>query len=144
MLALAVTKLPEGPTWTYELTFDGYRALGVKANGRVRLLSRNGKDFAKRFASIAHALAALPDETVIDGEIIAYGDDLRPSFNVLQNRRGAGPELQLYAFDLLTLRGTDLTREPFEERRKILRAEVMPLLRDSIRYSERSNRRRPN
>ena len=136
MLAVAVTKLPEGPAWSYELKFDGYRALGLKAAGRVRLLSRNGKDFTKRFASIAHALAALPDETVIDGEIIAYGDDLRPSFNVLQNRRGAGPELRLYAFDLLTLRGEALTQEPLERRRELLRTKVMPLLPDSIRYSE--------
>jgi DNA ligase D-like protein (predicted ligase) len=136
MLAVAVTKLPEGPAWSYELKFDGYRALGLKAAGRVRLLSRNGKDFTKRFASIAHALAALPDETVIDGEIIAYGDDLRPSFNVLQNRRGAGPELRLYAFDLLTLRGEALTQEPLERRRELLRTKVMSLLPDSIRYSE--------
>ena len=136
MLAVAVTKLPEGPAWSYELKFDGYRALGFKAAGRVRLLSRNGKDFTKRLASIAHALAALPDETVIDGEIIAYGDDLRPSFNVLQNRRGAGPELRLYAFDLLRLRGEALTQEPLERRRELLRTKVMPLLPDSIRYSE--------
>jgi DNA ligase D-like protein (predicted ligase) len=136
MLSVAVTKLPEGPSWTYELKFDGYRALGVKANGQVRLLSRNGKDLTKRFTSIAHALEALPDETAIDGEIVAYGADGRPSFNVLQNHREAGPELHLYAFDLLTLRGRDLTREPLEVRRKILRAEVMPLLPDSIRYSE--------
>src|ERR1700720_3209137 len=128
MLALAATKLPVGPAWSYELKFDGYRAIAVRANGRVRLLSRNGKDFTKRFASIARALEALPDDTVIDGEIVAYSDDGRPSFNVLQNHRGAGPELHLYAFDLLTLRGTDLTREPLEERREILRAEVMPLL----------------
>ena len=53
MLALAVTKLPEGPAWAYELKFDGYRSLGLKTDGRVRLLSRNGKDFTKRFASIA-------------------------------------------------------------------------------------------
>jgi ATP-dependent DNA ligase len=47
MFDLAVTKLPEGPAWAYELKFDGYRALGLKAAGRVRLLSRNGKDFTK-------------------------------------------------------------------------------------------------
>jgi bifunctional non-homologous end joining protein LigD len=73
---------------------------------------------------------------VIDGEIVAYGADGRPSFNVLQNHRGAGPELHLYAFDLLTLRSRDLTREPLEVRRQILRAEVMSLLPDFIRYSE--------
>jgi bifunctional non-homologous end joining protein LigD len=136
MLALAVTKLPEGPAWTYELKFDGYRSLGLKKDCKVRILSRNGKDLTKRFASIAHALEALPDDTVIDGEVIAYGPDGRPSFNTLQNHRGAGPELRLYAFDLLALRGRDLTREPLKARREILRAEVMPLLPDSIRYSE--------
>jgi ATP-dependent DNA ligase len=136
MLAVAVNRLPEGQAWSYELKLDGYRAIGLKADGQVRLLSRNGKDFTARFASIACALKALPNETVIDGEIIAYGADGRPLFNVLQNHRGAGPELQLYAFDLLTLRGRDLTRKPLDERRKILRAEVMPLLPDSIRYSE--------
>jgi DNA ligase D-like protein (predicted ligase) len=136
MLALAVTKLPEGSAWSYELKFDGYRALGVNANGRVRLLSRNGKDFTSRFASIARALEALPDETVIDGEIIAYDTNGRPSFNVLQNLRGTLRELHLYAFDLLTLRGESLIREPLERRRELLRTEVMPLLPDSIRYSE--------
>ena len=48
MLALAVTKLAEGPARTYELKFDGYRALGIKDNGNVRLFSRNGKDFTRR------------------------------------------------------------------------------------------------
>src|SRR3984893_13716805 len=89
-----------------------------------------------RFSSLARALEALPDETVIDGEIVAYGDDGRPSFNILQNHRGAGSGLHLYAFDLLTLRGEDLTQEPLEKRRKLLRIKVMLLLPDSIRYSE--------
>jgi DNA ligase D-like protein (predicted ligase) len=135
MLALAVTKLPVGPVWSYELKFDGYRAIGMNTVGQVRLFSRNGKDFTKRFSSIVRALEALPNDTVIDGELIAYDADGRPSFNVLQNYR-AGPELHLYAFDLLTLRGRDLTRKPLEQRREILLAEVMPLLPDSIRYSE--------
>jgi hypothetical protein len=92
MLAVAVRKLPEGAAWSYELKFDGYRALGMKTDDKVRLLSRNGKDFTKRFAMIAVALERLPDETVIDGEIIAYGADGRPSFNVPQNlaRRRVG------------------------------------------------------
>jgi ATP-dependent DNA ligase len=133
---VAVTKLPEGAAWSYELKFDGYRAIGVKGAGQVRLFSRNGKDFTRRFASIAQALEALPDETVIDGEIIAYDTDGQPSFNVLQNRRTAGSELHFYAFDLLILDGKDLTREPLEIRRELLRTKVMLLVPDSIRYSE--------
>jgi ATP-dependent DNA ligase len=116
MLSLAVAKLPEGPEWMYELKFDGYRALGLKSDGRVQLLSRNGKNFTERFASIARALESLPDETVIDGEIVAYGADGRPSFNVLQNRLSDKPQLHLYAFDLLALRGEDLTEELLEKR----------------------------
>jgi ATP-dependent DNA ligase len=136
MLSLAVAKLPEGPEWRYELKFDGYRSLGLKTDGRAQLLSRNGKDFTARFVSIARALEALPDETVIDGEIVAYDADGRPSFNVLQNHLGDRPLLHFYAFDLLALRAKDLTEEPLEERRGLLRRKVIPLLPDSIRYSE--------
>lgn len=136
MLSLAVAKLPEGPEWTYELKFDGYRALGLKRDRHARLLSRNGKDCATRFASIARALEALPDETVIDGEIVAYDADGRPSFSVLQNHLSDNPQLHPYAFDLLVLQGKDLTKEPLEKRRALLRRKVMPLLPDSIRYSE--------
>src|SRR6267154_4762828 len=95
MLSLAVAKLPEGAAWSYELKFDGYRAIGLKAGGRIHVLSRNGKDFPKRFASMAHSLEPLPDDTVIDGEVIAYDVDGRLSFNILQNHRGAEPELHL-------------------------------------------------
>jgi ATP-dependent DNA ligase len=141
MLSLAVAKLPEGPEWIYEVKFDGYRAMGLKmGGGRVQLLSRNGRNSATRFASIARALEALPDETVIDGEIVAYDAAGRPSFNVLQNQMSDQPELHLYAFDLLALEGRDLTSEPLEKRRELLRRQVMPLLPDSIRYSETLDR----
>jgi DNA ligase D-like protein (predicted ligase) len=136
MLSLAVAKLPEGPEWTYELKFDGYRALGLKRDGRSQVLSRNGRDFTARFASIARALEALPDETVIDGEIVAYDANGRPSFNVLQNHLSDRPRLHLFAFDLVVLRGKDLTQLPLEKRRDLLRRKVMPRLPESIRYSE--------
>jgi ATP-dependent DNA ligase len=128
MLALAVAKLPEGAPWSYELKFDGYRAIGLKAGGRVQLFSRNGKDFAKRFASIAAALEMLPEDTVIDGEIVAFNEDGRPSFNVLQNQRSKAPQLRLYVFDLIKHRGRDLTEQPLEKRREVLDRQVMPRL----------------
>jgi len=136
MLSLPVTKLPEGPAWSYELKFDGYRALGLKADDRIQLLSRNGKNFTKRFTLIAQALEKLPDETLIDGEIVAFDSEGQPSFNVLQNQRSRETELQFYVFDLLILSGKDLTQQSLEKRRELLRLKVMPRLPDSIRYSE--------
>jgi len=71
MLLLRTDKLPKGPQYIFELKFDGFRALAIKSGGRVRLRSRNDRDFNSRYPSIAKALAAMPDETVIDGEIVA-------------------------------------------------------------------------
>ena len=66
---LPVEEIPEGEPWTYELKLDGYRLVAVKAAGKVTLYSRRGTDLSRRFRNVAAALAALPDETVIDGEL---------------------------------------------------------------------------
>jgi len=98
MQCLAVAKLPEGPEWEYEIKFDGYRALGIKSAGLIRLMSRNGNDFSARFPSAARALSKLPDDSVVDGEIVALDETGRPSFNVLQNYNHAATPLQFYVF----------------------------------------------
>ena len=71
MLLLRTDRLPEGPNQNYELKLDGYRALAIKTDGRVKLRSRNDNDFNARYPAIVKALSALPDETVIDGEVVA-------------------------------------------------------------------------
>ena len=71
MLLLKTEKLPEGPDFLYEIKLDGYRAIAFKTGGRVHLRSRNDNDFAARYPSIVKALEAMPDETVIDGEVVA-------------------------------------------------------------------------
>jgi hypothetical protein len=134
MQCLPVANLPEGPNWEYEVKFDGYRALGIKSGGRVRVMSRNENDLADRFPILAQALAKLPDETSIDGELVALDETGRPSFNVLQNCRRAGTPLQFYVFDVLTLAGRSLQDQPLEERRKALRTKVISALPDSVLF----------
>ncbi len=135
MLLLRTDKLPEGPDWTYEIKLDGYRALAFKKAGKVHLRSRNDNDFNARYPGIVKALAPMPDDTVIDGEVVALDDDGRPSFNTLQNYGSAGAPLHFYVFDLLVLEGRDVTKETLETRRRLLEKHVLPKLSEPIRYS---------
>ena len=79
MLLERVEKLPQGSGWGYELKLDGFRAVAFKTGGGMHLRSRNDKDFNGRYPAIVQALAAMPDETVIDGEIVALEESGRPS-----------------------------------------------------------------
>ena len=78
MLLLRTDTLPSGDQWLYELKLDGYRAIAFKRAGTVHLRSRNDNDFAARYPGVVKALAKLPDNTVIDGEVVAF-DQRRPS-----------------------------------------------------------------
>ena len=99
MLLQPTESLPEGSNWSYELKLDGYRALAVKTGGTVRLRSRNDNDFNRHYPGVVQALEALPDETVIDGEIVALDESGRPNFNLLQNHGPAKAPIRYYVFD---------------------------------------------
>jgi DNA ligase D-like protein (predicted ligase) len=129
-----VANLPEGPQWTYEVKLDGYRAIGVRTSRDAILYSRNGKNFNKRYPYIAEALAELPSETVVDGEVVALDDSGRPDFHRLQHYGAEGSRIQYFIFDLLVLKGRDLTNLPLTERRKSLKS--VKLRSPRIRVSE--------
>ena len=135
MLCHGVERLPEGRKWCYELKLDGFRALGRKAGRTPQLWSRNQKKLARRFPTVVKALTALPDDTVIDGEVVALDERGHPSFDLLQGLGTGGPLIVLYAFDLLMLRGRDIRGWPLEERRGQL-SEAIKQLPDTVRYSE--------
>src|SRR5713101_1285904 len=135
MLCEKAEQPPEGPEWRYELKLDGYRAIGFKTDGQARLWSRNGKDFIRRFPEVAKAIASLPEDTAIDGEIVALDADGKPSFALLQGFAKSAAPVVFYAFDLLILRGKDLRLSPLAERRKRLR-KIVDRLPESIRYCE--------
>jgi hypothetical protein len=66
MECLAVSKLPDGPSWVYEIKLDGYRAQAIRSGGSVSFYSCNGKSLNKKFSYIVEALEDLPPDTVID------------------------------------------------------------------------------
>ena len=126
MECLPVTKLPDGPQWVYELKLDGYRAQAIRERSGVRLLSRNGKDLTKRFPGVVTALGeAIASGTVVDGELVALGDNGKPSFNALQNADTRTPVV-FYAFDILRHDGEDVKAEPLRDRLHILDSAFIP------------------
>jgi ATP-dependent DNA ligase len=120
--------------WTraFLVKLDGYRAVAFKAAGRVHLRSRNASDFAVKYPAILKALAPMPDDTVIDGEIVALDERGRPSFSSLQNH-GSSTHWLYYVFDVMVTAGKDVTAQPPEVRRDLLRRLVLPMLADPIR-----------
>lgn len=126
MECLPVLKIPEGDAWTYELKLDGFRAQAIRDLRSVRLLSRNGKDFTKKYPVVVQELyAALEPDTALDGELVAFDDAGKMSFNALQN---AKPETTVvfFAFDVLVSRGTDVKMLPLAERRDLLSRILTP------------------
>lgn len=135
MLLLKSETLPDdGIRWLYELKLDGYRAIAIKTGGRLHLRSRNDNDFSVRYPAVVRGLATLPDETVVDGEVVAFDEEGRPSFNLLQNYDAATTPLGYFVFDVMVLAGKDVTTEPLEARQKLLETKVLPHLAEPVRY----------
>jgi bifunctional non-homologous end joining protein LigD len=134
MMAKLVPELPEGEGWAYEIKLDGYRALAMRTEDRLRLVSRRNNPLNDRFSEIAVALEALEPGAIVDGEVVALDGSGMPSFNVLQNYSGEAP-LLYYAFDLLAWRGKNVRNLPLVRRRELLRDSVLAAVRDPVRFS---------
>src|SRR5215813_6520352 len=105
MLATLVRALPQGSQWEYELKLDGYRLQAIRDGDQVRLYSRRGNDFTKKFARIATRVSNIKASSfILDGEAVAVEiAQGKPSFQMLQNRGSlpSGWSLAYYCFDLL-------------------------------------------
>jgi bifunctional non-homologous end joining protein LigD len=123
-LASLVSKVPEGGNWLYELKYDGYRILAYVENGNVRLITRNGNDFTKRFSAVASALIdwAGGRPMILDGEMAITDEKGKTDFQALQNymRNPGGQSLTYIIFDLLALDGADWRAHPLIERKQRL------------------------
>jgi ATP-dependent DNA ligase len=138
MDCLPVSALPEGLKWTYEIKLDGYRLEVVRRGRETTLYSRRQNVLNQKFPHIAAALKDLPDDTVIDGEVVALAADGKPDFNLLQSFRSAESRIHYYAFDILIHKGRRLTELPLSERRTILSSVIEP--GEHVALSQVSNR----
>jgi bifunctional non-homologous end joining protein LigD len=77
----------------------------------------------------------MPDETVLDGEVVALDESGRPSFNILQNYGSSGAPIVYFVFDIPILKGRDLMAEPLTVRTNQLETVVMPVLSEPVRLS---------
>ena len=118
--------------WAFEMKWDGVRAVAYLAGGRVRLLSRKGRDESAAYPDVVEPLSRLDvGSAVLDGEVVVTDASGRPDFGLLQNRinltRGTDIEraakrwpAQLMVFDVLELDGESLLQRPYAERRALL------------------------
>lgn len=132
MLATLVDHPFDDPEWIFETKWDGVRLLCYLKNGKLRLVTRNGKEVAFRYpelAGIARLIDA--DEVILDGEVITLDDQGRSVFQSLQSRIGLIGEADIQeearrhpavycVFDLLYYNGYDLRPAPLAERKELL------------------------
>ena len=121
MLATLGDTVPRDEGWSFEVKWDGYRALVALEDGEARLTSRNGNDLTGRFPEVAKAVEAAvkTPNAVLDGEVCALDAQGRSSFSEMQQGTGS---LVLYVFDVLEVDGEPLVALPLEERRERLAA----------------------
>lgn len=127
MLANQAEKPFDDPNFIYEVKWDGYRIIAEIKKGKVKLISRNGKAYTKKFEAVADALGKIKHDCVIDGEVIALDDSGQSRFQFLQdygkNDQGS---IFFYVFDLIYLDGYDLRRLPLITRKEKLKRIVSP------------------
>src|SRR5262245_54928292 len=139
-LATLVKEAPTGDGWLHEIKYDGYRIGCRIRDGRVTLISRNGKDWTAAFPEIAKAAASLPvRDALIDGEVAIVLPDGRTSFQMLQNAfsgTASRGTLIYFVFDLLRIDGERLASRPLLERKKRLKALLGRRKNSRIRYAD--------
>ena len=135
MKAVLGQQLPADPGWTFEIKWDGMRAItGLDPSdpARSRMWSGNQIEITHRFPELVDIGRSMGGaRAVIDGELVALAADGRPSFGLMQSRmhldraadareRAAEVPVTYMVFDLLLLDGNDLTSLPLSARRSAL------------------------
>lgn len=134
MLATLTDRPFSSDDWLYEVKWDGYRAIGFIKDGKVELVSRNQNELTSLYPEL-HKLPGQVEgkQVILDGEIVAFDENGRPSFSMMQQRAGirsgikrSRPNSEIpvlyYVFDLLYLDGYSLMRVDLEKRKEVLKS----------------------
>jgi bifunctional non-homologous end joining protein LigD len=134
-LATQIERVPSGERWVHEIKFDGYRNQLHIINEDIKVFTRRGHDWTKRFRKIANDAYLIDAATaILDGEVVAPAEDGSTDFSVLQNElKGNSTKIVMVAFDLLYLNGQDLRRLPLFERKAVLQKLIA---KTAIQFSE--------
>lgn len=121
-LATLSKTIPKGNNWLFEIKYDGYRIVSFVQNGKVKLVSRNNKDYTKKFANIVESLKKIEqDAFIVDGEIVVFDQNGKSDFGLLQqNIKQQNSDFYYVIFDILALNGKDLRKQTLNERKKVL------------------------
>lgn len=135
MLCTLVDEPFSRSNWLFEIKWDGYRAVASKKKDKVELYSRNGLDFAQKYAPVAEALRLIKHDVILDGEIVVVDDHGQPHFEWLQSwHKDPHGQLKYYAFDILWCDGHDVRTMPLIQRKALLK-HVLPK-NDVLQYSD--------
>ena len=137
MLATLVKQPFSDDAYLFEVKWDGYRIIAYCNQGTVKLQSRGGEDYTKKYPSIARALKTMNIDCVIDGEVVYLNSEGKPDFDALQRVNGQKAPVVYYVFDLLWVAGNDLMKEPLIERKEVLKELVANS--QVIKYSDHFN-----
>jgi bifunctional non-homologous end joining protein LigD len=134
-LATLVEKVRGGARWIHEIKFDGYRVQLHLANDDIKIFTRRGNDWTKRFKKIAaDAYLINASSAIVDGEVVVPSADGTTDFSVLQNElKGRSTKIVMVAFDLLYLNGYDLRKLPLVDRKAHLKKLIA---KTDIQFSE--------
>lgn len=131
--------------WIAEWKWDGIRGQLIRRGGQSFIWSRGEELVNEKFPEILEFLKSVPDGTVLDGEILAFKEDVPLPFSVLQTRitRKILPKKVLHeapvsfiGFDLLEWDGKDLRDEPLSQRKVLLDDLVKSLNHPKLKLSE--------
>lgn len=135
MLAKPYEKAFDDEDWIFEIKWDGYRAIADLSKKQPLFYSRNGISFLSKFQKVSKDFKNQKYKMILDGEIVAYDENGKPNFQLLQ-QIGDNPDLALtyQVFDLLWLNGHSTEELPLIQRKELLKEALIET--DVIKYCD--------